>query len=110
MLSVALNERTMYEDFDLEKEILYFKIGAEGLVSLHAHHYSRRVQLAPKDLKALVKRKGYYPISSSCYINLSRIRTIISGMVYFASDQHSSKMLAVSKRTEQKLKQLLALS
>lgn len=109
MLSVALNERTMYEDFDLEKEILYFKVGAEGLVSLHAHHYSRKVQLSPTDLKALMKRKGYYAISSSCYINLSRIRAIISGVVYFDSDRNSSKMLTVSKRTEQKLKQLLAL-
>ncbi|MCM3635211.1 MULTISPECIES: LytTR family transcriptional regulator DNA-binding domain-containing protein [Paenibacillus] len=108
MLSVALNERTMFGDFDLEKEIIYFKIGSEGLVSLHAHNYSRRVQLSPSDLKRLTKSKGYYAISSNCYINLSRIRSIISGIVYFGNEQNSTKMLSVSKRTEQKIKQLLA--
>lgn len=109
MLSVALNERTMYNDFDLEKEILYFKVGTEGLVSLHAHHYSRKVQLSPAELKALMKREGYYALSSSCYINLARIRAIITGVIYFDTQQHEPKMLAVGKRTEQKLKQMLAL-
>jgi DNA-binding LytR/AlgR family response regulator len=109
MLSVALNERTMYNDFDLEKEILYFNVGAEGLVIFHAHHFNRRVQLSPTDLKALLKTDGYYALSSSCYINLSRIKAIITGVVYFNTSQNEPKMLAVGKRTEQKLKQLLAL-
>jgi len=109
MLSVALNERTMYNDFDLEKEIIYFKVGYECCVSLHANHFSRKVQLTPSDLKALTRREGYYALSSSCYINLSRIKAIILGVIYFDNERNSSKMLAVSKRTEQKLKQLLAL-
>jgi len=109
MLSVALNERTMYDDFDLEKEILYFNVGTEGLVSLHAHNYNRKVQLSPSELKALLSREGYYALSSSCYINLSRIKTIISGVIYFDSRHNEPKMLAVGKRTEQKLKQLIAI-
>lgn len=109
MLSVALNERTMYNEFDLENEILYFKIGSEGWVSLHAHHYSRKVQLSPAELKALTKREGYYPLSSNCYINLSRIKAIITGVIYFEGERNGPKMLAVGRRAEQKLKQLLSI-
>lgn len=106
MLSVALNERTLCEDFDLQEEILFFKIGSEGLVSFHGNNFSRKVQLSPSDQKQLTKTKGYHPISSSCYINVSNIKSIISGAIYFGGDFSSSKMLPVNKRTELKLKQL----
>lgn len=107
MLSVALNERTLCEDFDLEKEILFFKIGSEGLVSFHGHRYSRKVQVSIADQEQLVHTKGYFPISSSCYVNVSKVKSIISGAIYFGGDFTSSKILPISRRVELKLSQLL---
>ena len=106
MLNVALNERNMCEDFDLDKEILFFKIGAEGLVSFHGYNFSRKIHLTDSDLRELVKKKEYFPISSSCYINVKKMKAIVSGMVYFGGEYRDSKMIPVSKRTEMKLKQL----
>lgn len=107
MLSVALNERTVCNDFDLEKEILFFKIGSEGLVSFHGNHFSRKVQVSFVDQKQLAKTKGYFPISSNCFVNAAKVKAIISGSIYFGGDFTSSKMLPISKRVELKLSQFL---
>jgi len=104
MLSVALNERTMCEDFDLEQEVLFFKVGAEGLVSFHGNNYSRKVQMSNSELKLLVNSAGYYRLSSNCYINVAKIKSIASGTIYFGGDYSSSKMIPVSKRTQVKIK------
>jgi len=110
MLSVALNERTMCEDFDLKQEILFYKIGAEGLVSFHGKNFSRKVQLSQPELKQLTRTQGYFAISSNCYINVSRIKSIGSGAISFGGDLTSSKILSVSRRNELKLKQLQQIS
>jgi len=106
MLSVALNERTMYKDFDLEQEILFFKVGAEGLVSFHGSNYSRKVLLSASELKHLLNSSGYFRLSSSCYINVAKIKSIASGTISFGGDSTSSKMIPVSKRTQMKIEQL----
>lgn len=107
MLNKALNERKYFTDFDLDKEILFFKIGIDGLVSFHGYTFNRKLQLSHTELKELRHRNAYFPISSSCYINVQKIKAIVSGMVYFGGEYSTAKMIPISKRTEMKLKNLI---
>ena len=107
MLNKALNERRNFTDFDLDKEILFFKVGSDGLVSFHGYTFNRKLQLSNTELKELRHRVAYYPISSNCYINVHKIKAIVSGMVYFGGEYSDAKMIPISKRTEMKLKHLI---
>jgi len=107
MLIKALNERRYFTDFELEKEILFFKMGSDGLVSFHGHKFNRKLQLSNAELTDLLQREVFYPISSNCYINLHKIKAVVSGMVYFGGEYSDSKMIPINKRTEMKLKQLI---
>lgn len=107
MLIKALNERLYCTDFDLDKEILFFKIGSDGLVSFHGYTFNRKLQLSNEELVDLLEREAYFPISTTCYINLHKIKAIVSGMVYFGGKYSDSKMIPINKRTEMKLKHLI---
>lgn len=107
MLIKAFNERRYFTDFDLDKEILFFKMGSDGLVSFHGYTFNRKLQLSNAELNDLLSRKAFFPINATCYINLNKIKAIVSGMVYFGGEYSDSKMIPISKRTEMKLKHLI---
>lgn len=107
MLIKALNERRYFTDFDLDREILFFKMGSDGLVSFHGYKFNRKLQLSHAELHDLLQHEGYFPISATCFINLHKIKAVVSGMVYFGGEYSDSKMIPISKRTEMKLKHLM---
>ncbi len=106
-MNVALQERNVYEDFDLEKDVLFFKIGTHGLVSFHGRNYNRKKRLSAQEIQELTGRKGYFQISSSCYINIGKIKSIASGTIYFGSASSEGKQLTVNKRQQVVIEQLV---
>ena len=108
-MNVALQERNVYEDFDLETDVLFFKIGAHGLVSFHGRNYNRRKRMTADAIRELTGRKGYFQISSSCYINIAKIKSITSGTIYFGSVHSDGKQLPVNKRQQVVIEQLVTL-
>ncbi|MDQ6421203.1 LytTR family transcriptional regulator DNA-binding domain-containing protein [Paenibacillus sp. LHD-117] len=106
MMSVALNERNVYENFDQESDVLYFKLGSQGLVSFHGRNYNRKKRMTAEELRSLTNEKNYFQISSDCFINLSKIRSISDGTVYFGSQNSDAKQLHVNRRKQYAIEQV----
>lgn len=105
-MSVALNERNVYENFDQESDVLYFKLGSQGLVSFHGRNYNRKKRLNAEELRTLTNERNYFQISSDCFINLSKIRSISDGTIYFGSPNSDCKRLHVNRRKQYAIEQV----
>ncbi|WP_424767378.1 LytTR family transcriptional regulator DNA-binding domain-containing protein [Paenibacillus sp. sgz302251] len=108
MVNVMLSERNVYEDFDLESDVLYFKVGVQGLVSFHGRNYNIKKRMTAEQLKELTNKSSFYQISSNCYINIGKIKTIEGGTIYFGSDISESKRLTVNRRKQYVIEQLFS--
>ena len=108
MMNVALNERNLYEDVDLKSDILYFKLGVHGLVSLHGKNYNIKKRMNAEQLDQISKERSFYPISSNCYINIDKIKCINSGKIYFGSELSDAKQINVNRRKQYVIEQLFS--
>ncbi|MCU6712952.1 hypothetical protein M6D81_30050 [Paenibacillus sp. J5C_2022] len=106
--TVVLNERNIYKDFDLEKDVLYFKIGVQGLVSFHGPYYNRKIRMTADEIRQLTEKINYFQISSNCYINISGIRSIENGTVCFGTASSDTKRLSVNRRKQFVIEQLFS--
>ncbi|MHA6482980.1 hypothetical protein ACX1C1_13865 [Paenibacillus sp. strain BS8-2] len=106
MMSVALDEKNVYENFDQETDVLFFKLGSQGLVSFHGRNYNRKKSMSVEELRRLTNEKNYFQISSDCFINLSKIRSISDGTVYFGSQNTDCKQLHVNRRKQYAIEQV----
>ncbi|NIK80354.1 DNA-binding LytR/AlgR family response regulator [Paenibacillus castaneae] len=100
MMNVVLSERNIYEDFQLESDVLYFKIGIQGLVSFHGRNYNIKKRMTADQLRQLTNEQNFYQISSNCYINIGKIKAIADGTIYFGSDISESKQVSVNRRKQ----------
>lgn len=108
MVNKALSERNVYEDFDLESDILYFKTGIQGLVSFHGRNYNIKKRMTAEQIQQLTSDHGFYPVSSNCYINIGKIKTISDGTIYFGTDVSESKQVTVNRRKQYVIQQLFS--
>lgn len=108
MMNVVMSERNVYEDFELESDVLYFKIGMQGLVSFHGRNYNIKKRMTAEQLKQLTNKSSFYQISSNCYINIGKIKTIAGGTIYFGSDISESKQVSVNRRKQYVIQQLFS--
>lgn len=105
-MNVLLDERNVYEDFDMENNVLYFKIGVQGLVSFHGRNYNRKKRMTAEEIQTLTTNAAFYPINSHCYINLAKIKSVSGGTVYFGSENSfDSKHLPVNRRKQALIEQ-----
>lgn len=95
MMNATLRETDLYEKFDLENDILYFRIGALGLVSFHGKNYNLKRRLTPDQIKKLTKEKSFCPVGSNCYVNIGKIQSFTGGVVYFGPVYRETKQLAI---------------
>ena len=108
MMNTTQQERNVYEDFELETDILYFKIGALGLVSFHGRNYNIKKRMSAEQMTEITNHSSFYPIRSNCYINIGKIHSITSGVIYFGSKYDESKQLIVPRRKQYMVQQLFA--
>lgn len=106
MMNVALNERNVYENFDVESDVLYFKTGVQGLVSFHGRNYNRKKRMTADEIQQLVGQPVYYQVSSNCYINLTKIKSIQDGTIFFGTALSDAKRLTVNRRKQYVIEQL----
>jgi len=106
MMNVAQRERNVYEDFDLKSDILFFRLGNQGLVSFHGKNYNIKKRMTAEGIEQLVSDNGFYKISSACYINIGKIKSIASGKIYFGPDCPESKQVNVNRRKQHVVQQL----
>lgn len=108
MMNLALQERNVYENFDLASDILYFKIGSQGIVSFHGRNYNIKKRMTADQIKKLVSERSFYPINSNCHINIDKIKSIDSGTIYFGSEYSDSKQVSVNRRKQYVIQQLFS--
>lgn len=108
MMNVVTLERNVYEDFELESDVLYFKIGIQGLVSFHGRNYNIKKRMSAEQIEQLTFESSFYPISSNCYINISKIKTIANGIIHFGTDCSDSKQVTVNRRKQYVIQQLFS--
>lgn len=107
-MNVALNDQNVYESFDLESKVFYFKIGTQGLVSFHGRNYNRKKRMTADQMKELTGNNNYYQINSSCFINIAKIKSIADGTIYFGSEYSDSKQISVNRRKQHVIEQLFS--
>ncbi|WP_029192363.1 LytTR family transcriptional regulator DNA-binding domain-containing protein [Paenibacillus harenae] len=108
MVNVVTSERNVYEDFDLESDVLYFKTGIQGLVSFHGRNYNIKKRMTAEQLQQLTDKRGFFQISSNCYVNIGKIKAISGGTIYFGSDISESKQVSVNRRKQFVIQQLFS--
>lgn len=101
-----VNERNVYENFDIDSDVLYFKTGVQGLVSFHGRNYNRKRRMTADEIQKLVSQPNFYQVSSNCYINLSKITSIQDGTIYFGTALSDAKRLTVNRRKQYVIEQL----
>src|SRR5947209_660557 len=103
-MNVALQSKNVYEDFEPKSDILYFKVGAHGLISFHGRNYNIKKRMSSDDGRRLMNDEAFLQISSDCYVNVGKITHLAEDCLIFGD---SAKRISCSKRKQQLVKQLL---
>ncbi|MCM3748663.1 hypothetical protein M3223_15030 [Paenibacillus pasadenensis] len=97
MVNVPLKDRNVYEDFDVETDILYYKLGSLGLVSFHGSNYNIKKKLSAEQINRLRGIESFYPVNSVCYINTALISSVEDSTVFFGSKGPEAKRVHLSR-------------
>lgn len=107
-MNVAVN---LYEHFEPRRDILFFKVGAHGLISFHGRNYNIKKRLSAEQRALLTEDPSFFRLASDCYVNVEKIIDIANDQLIFGDLRSTTKQLAVSKRKQQLIKQrMLSLS
>ena len=71
--------------------------GSFGLVSFHGSNYNIKKRLSAHQVTRLCRSGLFYPISSSWYINMTKISEIEDGFIYFGSKGPEAKRVPISR-------------
>lgn len=105
-MQVASQDTTMYEAFDPIADTLYFKIGHHGLISFHGRNYNIKKRLSADERNNILSNSAtFFPITSTCYVNVQKISNIGDEHIYFGD---SSKTISCSSRKQQRIRAMLA--
>ncbi|MFC4776207.1 LytTR family transcriptional regulator DNA-binding domain-containing protein [Paenibacillus sp. GCM10023252] len=100
MMKVVRDTRNVYEDFELESDILYYRIGSLGIVSFHGRNYNIKKRMTTEQIKQLTNEPSFFQVSSNCFINLRKVKSIEGGKVLFGTDYSESKQVEVPRRKQ----------
>jgi DNA-binding LytR/AlgR family response regulator len=107
-MSLAREMKNVYEDFEIEKDILFFKVDARarGLVSFHGSNYNIKKRMTSDQLDKLIAHTKFVKVKSDCFVNIGKITSIENDNVYFGEELNEDKRLHVSKWKQFRLKHL----
>ncbi|GGG62838.1 MULTISPECIES: LytTR family transcriptional regulator DNA-binding domain-containing protein [Paenibacillus] len=106
MMNSTLSGRNVYEDFDLESDVLFFKIGSLELVSFHGRNYNIKKRMTAEQIQKLTQERSFFQVSSNIYINIGKIKSIAGGIVYFGGEHSECKQLPVPRRKQYVIQKL----
>lgn len=101
-MDVAVN---LYENIEPRRDILFFKVGAHGLISFHGRNYNIKKRLSAEQRALLTEDPSFFRVASDCYVNVDKITEIASDYLIFGDRSSTAKRLPVSKRKQQLIKQ-----
>lgn len=109
MMNVAPGDaRNLYESFEVEKDIYYFKVGTLGLVSFHGRNYNIKKTMSTEQLNKYITSGQFIKVSSSCYVNAGKIVSLTNGVILFDARGSDTKQVPVSKWRQNHIKSLLS--
>lgn len=105
-MNVALDVTNTYEDFILQKDIMYFRVGEHGLVSFHGRNYHIKKRLSTEQMKELMSDTSFFKANTDCYVNTTKIINIQDGKVFFELKGTDSKFTTITKLRQHRLKEI----
>ncbi|TXK76754.1 LytTR family transcriptional regulator DNA-binding domain-containing protein [Paenibacillus sp. N3.4] len=106
-MNVALDARNTYENFVLEKDILYFRVGEHGLVSFHGKNYHIKKRMTTEQIQVIIADKSFFKVNMDCYVNTTKVLHIQDGKVFFELKGNDSKFTTITKLRQHRLKELV---
>ncbi|MFP4974502.1 hypothetical protein ACE6ED_03780 [Paenibacillus sp. CN-4] len=106
MSSILLEARNVYEDFEVEKDILFFKVGDHHSVIFHGRNYNIKKRMSAEQLNRLLSNPNYYQVNG-CYVNLTKISSIEDDCIYFGEKGRYAKHVRVPKWKQESIRSLL---
>jgi DNA-binding LytR/AlgR family response regulator len=108
MLSGALQEKNVYEDFEPRTDTLYFRIDpSHDLISFHGRNYNIKKRLSADEKSRLLSDSSFFRLESNCYVNTGKISRMEDDAICFGD---TNKRIACSKRQQQMVRDVLAAS
>jgi hypothetical protein len=107
-MDVALETMSTYEDFVLEKDILYFRVGDHGLVSFHGKNFNLKRRVATDQLNKMIVNSSFFKVNMDSYANINKIYLIADGKVFFNPRTPDTKSIVVTALRQASLKELLS--
>ncbi|WP_379133565.1 LytTR family transcriptional regulator DNA-binding domain-containing protein [Paenibacillus sp. sgz500958] len=107
MSSILLEAKNVYEDFEVETDILFFRVGDHDLVIFHGRNYNIKKRLSAEQLNRLLSNSSYYHVQGDCYVNLNKISAIEDDCIYFGEMGLFAKQVRVPRRKQENIRQLL---
>ncbi|MBP1995660.1 LytTR family transcriptional regulator DNA-binding domain-containing protein [Paenibacillus eucommiae] len=106
-MNVALENQNTYDEFVLEKDILYFRVGAHGLVSFHGKNFNVKRRLSTEQLDKMLSDSAFFKVNTDCYANLHKVEAVQDSRVCFDSKSPTSKSVSITKLRQGRLKGFL---
>jgi hypothetical protein len=107
-MNVALETRNTYDDFTLEKDILYFRVGDHGMVSFHGKNFNVKKRMSTDQFTQLIADVTFFKVNTDCYANIKKVDSIQEGKVCFISHTPESKSVMITKLRQNRLKEFLS--
>lgn len=108
MMNAAKDARNVYENFEVETDILYFNIGRLGLVSFHGRNYNIKKNMSADQLNRYITTGLFVKVNSNCYVNVAKIVSFTDGMIHFEGKGFDAKQVPVSRLRQHHIKNLLS--
>lgn len=106
-MNVALESRNTYEDFVLEQDIMYFRVGEHGLVSFHGKNYHMKKRMSTEQIQEITTDSAFFKVNTDCYVNTRKIIQIQDGKVFFEIKGAESKFASITKLRQYRLKEIV---
>ncbi|MCD1258322.1 LytTR family transcriptional regulator DNA-binding domain-containing protein [Paenibacillus athensensis] len=106
-MNVAIDFQNTYQDFVLEKDIYYFRIGERGLVSFHGKNYHTKKRMSTDQIAKLTAENAFFKVNTDCYANIQKVSAVHDGIVQFEVEGGDSKSVSITKLRQHQLKELL---
>ncbi|SFI94645.1 transcriptional regulator, LytTR family [Paenibacillus sp. UNC496MF] len=109
MMNVVAEEpRSTYENFEVEKDIYYFKVGKAGLVSFHGRNYNIKKSVPTEQLNRYISSGQFVKVSSNCYVNAGKVLSVTDGLICFDRSCSETKQVHVPRWRQHGVKNLLS--
>ncbi|CAH1214207.1 hypothetical protein PAECIP111891_04055 [Paenibacillus allorhizoplanae] len=106
-VALELEVKNTYEDFILEKDIMYFRVGEHGLVSFHGKNYHVKKRLNTEEIQNITSDSSFFKVNTDSYVNTRKIQHIGDGKVFFEVRGSESKYTSITKLRQHKLKEIV---